>query len=206
MQVGVSVTVLFLAGLLLRSFNELINVDLGFSKDNVRLYTLGPGQTGILDRIRRLPGVRAAALSTCGLLAEIRFGHAREGTPRIPERPHEPVRSYAMAISPGFLETMRIRLIRSGFTGDEAEAIVNESFARTYFPSQDALGKEIERMERMHGESDDRRRDSQFQIPQPSRGFGAGRDGSASGAVARNSRLCASKAIRMSYRPRSEKW
>ena len=71
-QVGFSVTVLFLSGLLLLSFRKLIAVDLGFVPDNVILFDLAPPDAQLhrqdsgaklLDHVRDLPFVQAASLS-----------------------------------------------------------------------------------------------------------------------------------------------
>jgi hypothetical protein len=71
-QVGFSVAVLFLSGLLLLSFRKLIAVDLGFARDNVVLFDLAPraseshrpdSGTALLEHLRHLPAVQAASLS-----------------------------------------------------------------------------------------------------------------------------------------------
>ena len=71
-EIGFSVAVLFLSGLLLLSFQRLISVDLGFSGSNVVLIELAPRQPGnsppgsasaLLEVARHLPEVQAAAIS-----------------------------------------------------------------------------------------------------------------------------------------------
>ena len=71
-QIGFSVAVLFLSGLLLLSFRKLITVDPGFTRDNVVLFDLAPRDAfnrhpepglKLLEHVRSLPGVRAASLT-----------------------------------------------------------------------------------------------------------------------------------------------
>jgi predicted permease len=172
-QVGFSFVVLFVAGLLLISFEKLTSVDLGFSK-NVLLFNMdlrGPGSGGpglrggvglgeraralqgeLLDRLRRFPGVRAAGTSLFALM-----GGA--STPiisppvRFPGRGPEPIRPRFLAVSPGFFATMQIPLLSGReFTAGDIVAgvptavIVNQTFARQFFRGEDALGKRFERM------------------------------------------------------------
>ena len=172
-QVGFSFVVLFVAGLLLISFQKLTSVDLGFSK-NVLLFEIdargpgsgGPGPRGgvglgekaralqgeLLDRLRRFPGVRAAGTSLFALM-----GGA--STPiisppvRFPGRAAEPIRPRFLAVSPGFFATMQIPLLSGReFTAQDitpgvpTAVIVNQAFARQFFPGEDALGKRFERM------------------------------------------------------------
>jgi hypothetical protein len=172
-QVGFSFVVLFVAGLLLISFAKLTSVDLGFSK-NVLLFNMdmrgpgsgGPGPRGgvglgaqaralqgeLLDRLRRFPGVQAAGTSLFALM-----GGA--STPiisppvRFPGRGPEPTRPRFLAVSPGFFATMQIPLLSGReFTAQDitpgvpTAVIVNQTFARQFFPAGDALGKRFERM------------------------------------------------------------
>jgi predicted permease len=174
-QVGFSFVVLFVAGLLLISFTKLTSVDLGFSPKNMLLFSMdnggrgGPGLLGprggvglgekaralegeLLDRLRRFPGVRAAATSGFSLV-----GGA--GTPivsppvRFPGRGPERIRPQFLAVSPGFFATMQIPLLSGReFTARDitvevpTAVIVNETFARQFFPGEEALGKRFERM------------------------------------------------------------
>jgi hypothetical protein len=71
-EIGFSVAVLFISGLLLLSFRKLIAVDLGFTSENVALFDLVPRQpedhrrssgAELLEHLRRLPGVQAVSLS-----------------------------------------------------------------------------------------------------------------------------------------------
>jgi predicted permease len=171
-QVGFSFAVLFVAGLLLISFQRLTSVDLGFSAKNLLVFSLdsgGPGSPSgprsnggggkgravanqLLDRLRHLAGVRAAATSGFALMGgattpvmspPVRF------TGGAPER----VRPQFLAVSPGFFAAMQIPLLGGReFSAEDAAvempaaAVVNQSFARQFFPGGNAVGKRFERM------------------------------------------------------------
>jgi predicted permease len=149
------------AGLLIRSFGHLLNVNPGFEPHNVLLmnvslptvkYSDPQKQIAFFDellrRVTALPGVRSAAISAALPLTPKRITPVLpEGQPEVPlaERPFTIVE----ATSPRFLETLRIP-VSSGraFTeADNAQApkviIVNEALARRYWPGQNAVGKHI---------------------------------------------------------------
>ena len=160
-QVALSLLLLIGAGLLLRSFVRLLRVDPGFDSQNVLTMNVSlptvkyakPEQQiaffdEILRRISALPGVRSAATSAALPLGFIRL------TPVLPEsQPDVPLPKRPFvdieAISPQWFQTMRVPL-RSGrdFTAaDNAQApkvvVVNETFARRFWPDQNPLGKHI---------------------------------------------------------------
>jgi putative ABC transport system permease protein len=172
-QVGFSFVVLFVAGLLLISFEKLTSVDLGFSK-NVLLFNMdmrgpgsgGPGPRGgvglgekaravqgeLLGRLRRFPGVQAAGTSLFALMGGATTPIISPPV-RFPGRAPEPIRPRFLAVSPGFFATMQIPLVSGReFTAQDitpgvpTAVIVNQAFARQFFPGEDALGKRFERM------------------------------------------------------------
>ena len=160
-QVGFSVAVLFLSGLLLLSFRKLIAVDLGFSPDNVVLFDIASRDpyvrkrdsgAGVLDHIRELPAVRAASISKgrpmAGDMAWIM-------TPiiRLPGRANEAVRPVEVVVSTGFFNAMRIRWIAGrDFLPEEIAAwsspsvIVNQAFVDKYFPEQNPIGQRFDKI------------------------------------------------------------
>jgi putative ABC transport system permease protein len=160
-QVALSLLLLIGAGLLLRSFVGLLHVDPGFDAQNVLTMNLSlptvkyakPQQQiaffdEVLRRVSTLPGVRSAATSAALPLGFIRL------TPVLPEGQPEvslPQRSFVdiEAISPQWFQTMRVPLRggRAFTTADDASApkvvIVNETFARRFWPNQNPVGKHI---------------------------------------------------------------
>jgi putative ABC transport system permease protein len=160
-QAALSLLLLLAAGLLLRSFRELLRVDPGFDAHNVLAmnvslptvkYAKAEQQIaffdGMLDRVSALPGVRRAAVSAALPLSWKRITPVLpEGQPSVPlaQRPFVDIE----AISPQWFETMHVPL-RSGraFTAaDDAQApkvlIVNETFSRRFWPNQNPLGKHV---------------------------------------------------------------
>jgi predicted permease len=149
-QVAFSIAVLFLAGLLVTSFRKLMHVDLGFAKERVVLFDLsgkGPAAPNgpLLKRVRQIPGVQAAGLSGMALMSGA-FGPHIAPAIRLPGRDWDPARPLYMAVSAGFFETMRIRLLagREFTVGDSGAAIVNRAFARRYFGGDEAVGRRFE--------------------------------------------------------------
>jgi predicted permease len=157
-EFSLAVLLLVGAGLLLRSFSKLQAVDLGFDPARVLHIQLTPERNSTADqwrvfyqqvseRIAALPGIEAA-----GLTSEIFIGGNPDGlitiegaspdssaTARIPFR--------GDVISEGLLETLRVPLRKGRFFNaqdNQAAApvtIINETTARRFWPSEDALGK-----------------------------------------------------------------
>ncbi len=161
-QMGVSFVVLFVAGLLLLSFQRLTSIDPGFAKTGVVLLTieaksLKEGERAraaglqLQDRVRGLSGVRSVSLSAWGLFS----GSGWTTSIRVAGREPDSFEPYFLEVSPGFFETMRIpmrggRELAAPDTQPEhpTAVVVNEAFARRYFPGEDPLGKRFERVER----------------------------------------------------------
>ena len=160
-QVGFSFTVLFVGGLLLLSFQKLTNVDLGFSKAGLILFTLQSkdlqgtkaqaASLELLDHIRQLPNVQSASMSAQGLVGG-NFMWIMTPSIRIPGRESESVRPRYLAVSPGFFSAMQIKLLdgREFIPRDmdpKSDAVVvNQSFAARYFPGENPLGRRFERI------------------------------------------------------------
>jgi putative ABC transport system permease protein len=157
-QLALAVVLLCGAGLLFSSFLRLRVADVGFDPDG--LVMMSPSLTrplqaptlaehqmlwdGMLSALAAAPGVTSAA-GASGLPFE-----APNWTPRIllPEDPPEAEREgiAGYAITPGFLRTMGIDVLRGRGLGledgSDAErvALVNEAFVRTQLEGRDALG------------------------------------------------------------------
>lgn len=160
-QVALSFVLLIAAGLLLRSFGKLLQVDPGIDAHNVLAMNISlptakyakPQQQieffdELLRKVSALPSVRDAAISAALPLS------AKRITPMLPEgqtdvplaqRPFLDIE----AVSPGWLDTMRVPL-RGGREFTEADqstspkvVIVNETFARRFWPNQNPVGKHV---------------------------------------------------------------
>ena len=161
-QIAFSIVLLVAAGLVLRSFIALRQVDLGFSAERVLSLEVQPrGVSGsqnewlaaYLTRVRALPGVEAAGAV---YLRPLMLGPIGQGVTVLLEGQPDtrqaieanPVLNYQMA-TPGYFETLRIPL-RAGrfFTHlDKRDqprvAILGESAARRLWPGQDPIGKRL---------------------------------------------------------------
>src|SRR5579864_130474 len=160
-QVALSLLLFIGAGLLLHSFVQLLRVDPGFDTENVLTmglslptvkYAKPEQQIAFFDevvrRVSALPGVRNAATSAALPLSWIRITPVLpEGQPDapLPKRPFIDIE----AISPEWFQTMRVPLLagRDFTAADNAQTpkvvIVNETFARRFWPDQNPLGKHI---------------------------------------------------------------
>jgi len=160
-QVGFSFVVLFVSGLLLVSFRNLMNVDLGFTKqgvillglDGTRLSDAASNRIAILatlDSIRRQPGVQAASMSNIELVAGP-FAPLMRPFVRMPGQAGAGQGPLYLRVAPGFFDTMQIRMLSgrdfaaADLAADAPSVIVNQAFARKYFPNGNPLGQRFER-------------------------------------------------------------
>jgi predicted permease len=156
MQVAFSLIVLFVGGLLVRSFVKLSSVNPGFATSDVWLVSWEAVQPlernqeraallQVLDRLRDLPGVAAVSAAEDNVLSRLRYNVPVPGPTR------ETIEATLARVTPGFLETMKIPLLagRTFTRGDSATGrptvvIVNESFATRYFGGQPAVGSRLD--------------------------------------------------------------
>jgi putative ABC transport system permease protein len=149
------------AGLLVESFLRLQRVPMGFDPTNVATARVSlpdtkysnPEQIGefykkLQERLSILPGVKSAAAAWWIPLSgsDIAFTFNFQDRP-VPTG-QQPV-AQVNAVTPGYLETMHVPL-RSGRTFTERDGrnappvvIVNESFAKQFFPGENPVGKRI---------------------------------------------------------------
>jgi predicted permease len=174
-EFALSLVLMIAAGLLLRSFWDLLNVQLGFNPQSVMtvrtrlpypnnpktdIYRT-PAQEApffreILRRARTLPGVEEAALGDTAsipldqslrdlkLISEGQFLFVLEGHDICSDQPAVVERS---SVSPKYFDLLGIPLLRGRLfneldTDNTAQvAVINEAFARLYWPGQDSLGQ-----------------------------------------------------------------
>ena len=151
LQVGFCIFVLFVGGLFLATVRRLTNRPTGFSVD--RLLTLDTATRSpqppaswnqVLERLRDVPGVEAAALAAFPLLS----GQSSNGFVWIDGAPAGTTLAFFLGVSPGWLAVMQIPLIegRDVTAGDGRQvAIVNQAFARTYFGGRSPIGEWFEK-------------------------------------------------------------
>jgi predicted permease len=141
------------AGLLLRSFVTLLNVDLGFRPDRVVAWRIEMGDRDrdqriaflerLLESVRAVPGVESAGLTDSLPLGRNRtWGIGAKGV--VYEEGEQP-QAFPRMVSSGYIETMGIRLISGRhFTPRDSEdaeraVIVNETMARRLWPGRDPV-------------------------------------------------------------------
>lgn len=160
-QVALSLILLIGAALLVRSLIVLQGLNLGFRPENVLVTEIGLPEVKypesehctaffdeLLRRVRALPHVRFAALA---------FGyHLQLGATdwdlsiSVPGHPpasaEEMPRAKRWFVSPGFLETMGIQLLKGRPLGEEDgpyTVLVDENLARKFFPDTDPIGQKL---------------------------------------------------------------
>jgi predicted permease len=154
-EVGLSLVLLVGAGLLVKSFERLMDVDAGFDPDHLLTFNLGlPSSTNsvrqlafyqqVVQRLQALPGVQAVgAVSRLPLAG----GNSSRsfGVPGIETAYDADIR----VSTPDYFRAMSIPLLKGrGFSESDLSsslnvAVVNEALARTAFPGQDPIGKQL---------------------------------------------------------------
>jgi putative ABC transport system permease protein len=163
-EMAMALVLLIAAGLMIRSLAALWQVNPGFDPRNVLTFGIAmpgttnkAGPTGVRASLRQLndelawtPGVTASSLSWGAMPMdsddEDLFwieGHPKPAT--------EPEMNWALSyvVQEGYLEVMRVPLQRGRFItrrDDENSArvvVVDDVFARQYFPGEDPIGKHI---------------------------------------------------------------
>ncbi len=163
LEVGLTVVLLVGAGLLLRSYRELRGANLGFARDNVltmrmnlpkNSYPTADRRLGfseeLLSRVRALPGVEAAGLTTI-IPGE---GRRRDDVFTIPEHPPLPrgqvLDALTRFVDPGYFKALQIPVVE-GRSVDASErldqalaVVVNQELVKEYFPNEDPIGRHID--------------------------------------------------------------
>jgi putative ABC transport system permease protein len=161
-QVALSLILLITGGLLIRSFNRLLQVDVGFQPTNVltleyRLprskYQQNEAQWNfhhqVIERLSEVPGVKSAAL-----VRGVPFSGNSATTPIIlpdreqPAQGKEPQAMFNTATA-NYFDTMGIPLIKGRFFTEQDRIntqtvfLINETMERRFWPDQDPIGKAI---------------------------------------------------------------
>jgi predicted permease len=150
-EVSLAFVLLAGAGLLFRTFLNLQHTNPGLNPENLLTVHMvvsgGPEEVALQQRVAQIPGVRAAAfisllpLQSSGWSA---FFNIRG-------RPGDPQRCELRYVTPGYFSAMGIPILRGrDFTGlenpkSELVILINETFARQYFPNEDPVGVALNR-------------------------------------------------------------
>jgi predicted permease len=164
LEISLALVLLAGAGLLIESFRNLMQGDLGFRADHVitsqvflasNQYPPSAPQKrlafidGVLEHARALPGVKSAAvvsfLPLGGFSAPNSFNV--EGRPQTP--PEQSPTADSLMISPDYFRTMEIPLLRgreftpSDRDGADRVAVISKSVAERVWGKEDPIGKRI---------------------------------------------------------------
>ena len=163
-EVALALLLLVGAGLMMRSFAQLMRVSPGFEPRNLlaaQIYLPQPKYRDSVQRtrfymetIRRVasvPGVRSAGAVSAlpmypvGIDFALPFTVEGQAAPTNGEEPRADIRT----ATPGYFETMKIALLKGRFIdardyqGAPGTIVINETMARRYFNGQDPIGKVV---------------------------------------------------------------
>ncbi len=161
LQMTMAVVLAVGAGLMIRSFRNLVSIDPGFRADGVLTMRLTAGAQNypedgdvarfyerLVDEVRSIPGVEeAGAVRVLPLASQIGdWGMRIDGY--VPAPNEHPAGDWQVA-TPGYFSALRIPVLEGrAFTANdrrdsEPVLIVNQAFAEKYFPGESALGKTV---------------------------------------------------------------
>ena len=161
-QVALSMVLLIAAGMLMEGFRRSLTANPGFRTDHLMLMSLDtslvrytPSQThsfyrNLVDRVQALPGVSSVALTSAVPLdpgGQSPETVIPEGYQFPPGRESESV--IAAVVDERYFGTIKTEILSGrAFTADDKDgsrrvAIVNEEFAKTFWPNQDPIGKRL---------------------------------------------------------------
>jgi predicted permease len=156
-QVAFSLVLIVVAGLMVRTLQNLKGVDFGYAPENVLLVTVDPGIIGfkgaslaalykdLLTRADAIPGVRSATLSGQGIIGG---GGSWQNAFALQER-RQGTMAYFQPVGPRFFATAGIKLVMGrDFDLHDNEngpkvVVVSEMLARQNFGAENPLGKTV---------------------------------------------------------------
>jgi putative ABC transport system permease protein len=161
-EVALTVMLLIGAGLLARSFVNMLRLDPGFRPENLLTAHVNVAGTTVMERERQMNFYRTTldrAASLPGVLSAAAINHLPlagdtwSTTFLLDDRPEpapgESFRAVYRVISPGYFKTMGTRLLRGReFDGTDVNpetpaVVINKVMAERYWPSQNPLGKRL---------------------------------------------------------------
>ncbi|HEV8432049.1 MAG TPA: ABC transporter permease, partial [Thermoanaerobaculia bacterium] len=159
-QVSVSLLLLVMAALFVRSFRNLSETQLGYDRDHLLQFWVDPVSNGyrraevpaldqgILQTIGGIPGVRGATLIDNQLVSGMDSSSPVTIQGQKP-LPHDDADVHWSMVGPNFFSTTGIpilegREITAGDSGKgEPASVINETMARKFFPHSDPIGQRV---------------------------------------------------------------
>jgi predicted permease len=168
-QVAVSLLLLLASGLFIRTLHNLTEVNLGIRTNRLFAFEVNPPRAGytnertrqfahaLLDRLTTTPVIESAGIASERILQSNQWmsGFSVEGTATVSDERNS---ARCNSVSPGYFKTMGVPLVegrdfdrRDEFAVEPADskgpsfrtAIVNETFAKQFFPKGGAVGRHI---------------------------------------------------------------
>ena len=160
-EIALTLTLLVAAGFVLKSFSRLQALSLGYEprsiftarfelpwqkyNDRVKIDTFS---RALLDKVRALPGVQNAAVSSNGpLMGGWQTGFWREEKPR--PQPSDMLNSDLEVVGGDYFSTLKVPLLRGRAFNDrdtkdsQRVIIIDQAMAEQYFPGEDPVGKRL---------------------------------------------------------------
>ncbi len=155
-QIALACVLLIAAGLLLRSFLRVLDVDLGFEPSHAAAISLDYNDSGdpvkrgvfdreVLRRIEAIPGVKTAGITDSLPMSRNRSWDISAKGKHY--QPGELPGSFVYVVSPGYLNAIGMRLIKGrdisweDIDPKQAVVIVNETVARYLWPNEDPINR-----------------------------------------------------------------
>jgi putative ABC transport system permease protein len=163
-QIALAMIVLAGTGLMLRTYRELLRLDLGYNLQNaLTMHIVLPGgkypngekitsfYDDLIARLRATPGIDGAAVGTgrgplmdrtVDIATQDFYLAGHEGEKNVPN-------ANFRVVTPGYFDVAGVRLLRGRSLSEtdtaqsEAVAVINQTMAKLYWPKQDAVGQSI---------------------------------------------------------------
>jgi putative ABC transport system permease protein len=161
-QIGFAFALLVGAGLLLASFRQLLNVDPGYRTDNIVTASLSAPNNKYntdtqrellmrrsLEAVRGIPGIASVGASTGVPLGGDYNNSVILAEGYVMKQGESVISPIRLSVTPGYLETMGIALVRGRYFQDSDDAhsplvvIVDERLARRFWPDRDPVGQKM---------------------------------------------------------------
>lgn len=157
-QIALSLVLLVSTALFMRTLRNLQAVEAGFNRSHLMMFGIDGVPAGytqekgnalklrLVERIEKIPGVRAATFSDIALLNRGRWNSSVAMAGFTPEKGASP-QAYVNPLAPNFFATMELPVLAGrGFTERDAigapkVAVVNQAFAQKFFNGQNPVGR-----------------------------------------------------------------
>lgn len=159
-QVALSLLVLFAAGLLVRSLQNIRNVDLGYNREHILLVSTDPLSAGydkqritqfgneMSAQFANIPGVRAATYSKNGLFSGSESSNSIKVEGYTPKSGEDTDAAYD-EVGPNYFSAVGIPLLLGRDIGAQDTqtsprvGVINETMAKFYFGAGDPIGRKF---------------------------------------------------------------